>query len=114
MIINETFMWLYVAYKVGSGLLTIGVVSAICCLTTVIIKGANYEDRDWDKAQPVLSRLLYTTLIIAGVTLSCSSIAPSRDDVKAYAAYAIGKDVATSDEAKRLFNAALKYLEGKK
>ena len=49
---------------------------------------------------------LMLCLLVAGMT-------PSKDELKAYAAYRIGEKVVTSDEADRLMNAALLYLEGK-
>ena len=53
-------------------------------------------------------------LVTSFISLAMFALLPSISDVKAYAAYVIGKDVATSDEAKRLFNAAINYLESDK
>lgn len=112
MIINETFMWLYVASKVGASSCVLGVFFTIVSVTAAIVIGVNYDDRDWVKAVAHLRRLFYTSMMLACIGLTVSAVLPSKNDVKAYAAYAIGKDVVTSNEAKALFNTALKYIDG--
>ena len=112
MIINETFMWLYVTSNIGAAFCILGVFFTIVSAVTAIAIGVNYEDRDWVKAIPTLRRLFYTSMTLACIGLTVSAVLPSKNDVKAYAAYAIGKDVVTSNEAKALFNSALKYIDG--
>lgn len=112
MIINETFMWLYVTSKISNAFCCLGAVSLICSIICAIVKGVNMDDSDWREAQITLRRLFYITFTIGTTALTLSSVLPSTNDVKAYAAYAIGKDVVTSNEAKALFNTALKYIDG--
>ena len=51
-------------------------------------------------------------LTTAFVSLCLGALLPSKSDATAYAAYVIGKDVTSSPEAKRLFEAAINYIEG--
>lgn len=113
MIIDETFMWLYVTAKIGNALCVLGIATAIVGAISAIVMGFNVGDREWKDALITVKRVFFTMLVTSFISLSAYALTPSRDDVKAYAAYAIGKDVATSAEAKRLFDAAINYIEGK-
>lgn len=112
MIINETFVWLYVTAKVGNALIVLGGVSAVVGAISAIVIGVNLGDRDWANALVTVRRVFFTMLITAFISLSLGALLPSKSDATAYAAYVIGKDVTTSAEAKRLFEAAIDYLEG--
>ena len=112
MIINETFVWLYVTAKVGNAFLVLGVVSAVVGAISAIVIGVNLGDRDWENALVTVRRVFFTMLITAFISLSLGAMLPSKSDAAAYAAYVIGKDVTTSNEAKRLFEAAINYIEG--
>lgn len=110
MIIDETFMWLYIACRIGKAFITLGWLSIVISIILAIAK-IEIDSREVDTHR-VLSKSLCVALVLTVVSFPIGAITPSSDECKAYAAYAIGKDVATSDEAKRLFNAALKYIEG--
>lgn len=112
MIINETFIWLYVAAKVGNALFVLGIASAIVAVISAAVIGINIDDRNWTNALVTVRRVVFTTLITAVVSFSLSALLPSKSDATAYAAYVIGKDVTSSAEAKRLFEAAINYIEG--
>ncbi len=112
MIINETFVWLYVTAKVGNALCVLGIVSAIVGVISAIVLGLNIEDRNWTNALVTVRRVFFAMLVTAFVSLSLSALMPSKSDAITYAAYVIGKDVTSSAEAKRLFEAAINYIEG--
>ncbi len=111
MIIDETFIWIYVAAKVGNALCILGVISAVVSAFSSIAIVIGLCDSDWTNALVTVRRMLFITLITAFVSLSLGALLPSRSDAVTYAAYVIGKDVTTSGEAKRLFNAAINYIE---
>lgn len=112
MIIDETFIWLYVTSKVGDALCVLGVVSAVVGVISAIVLGFNIEDSNWTNSLVTVRRMFFTMLVTAFVSLSLSALTPSKSDATAYAAYVIGKDVTSSAEAKRLFEAAINYIEG--
>lgn len=112
MIINETFVWLYVTAKVGDALCVLGFASAVVGLISAIVIGLNIEDRNWRESLVTVRRVFFTMLVTAFVSWSLSALMPSKSDATAYAAYVIGKDVTSSAEAKRLFDAAINYIEG--
>lgn len=103
MIIDETFMWLYAAFKVGRACLVLGCASALFAICSFIIA--------WE-----ISRSIKPTLICVVFSALCffiAALAPTFNDVKGYAVYRIGSDAENSDDAKRLFEAAMKMIEGK-
>lgn len=112
MIIDETFVWLYVTARVGNALCVLGIASAVVGAISAIVMGVNLWDRDWANALVTVRRVFFTMLITAFISLPLGTLLPSKSDATAYAAYVIGKDVTTSDEAKRLFEAAINYIEG--
>ena len=112
MIINETFIWLYVTAKIGEALSVLGVISAVVSAISAIVIGVNLTDRYWENALVTVRRVFFTMLITAFISLSLGALLPSKSDATAYAAYVIGKDVTSSAEAKRLFEAAINYVEG--
>lgn len=112
MIINETFIWIYVAAKVSDALCTLGAISAVVSAFSAIAILIGLGIRDWANALITARRMLFTTLITAFISLSLGALLPSKSDATAYAAYVIGKDVTSSAEAKRLFEAAINYVEG--
>lgn len=112
MIINETFMWLYVTAKVGEALCVLGFMSVVAGLICAIVMGLNIEDRNWTNALVTVRRVFFTMFVTAFVSLSLGVLMPSKSDAISYAAYVIGKDVTSSAEAKRLFEAAINYIEG--
>lgn len=104
MIINETFMWLYTAYKIGNMCTIFAIMALLVSLFTI----------------PVLAESVFTAKVIWGIaglvliiTIPVSALSPSFEEVKAYAVYAISKDVADSDSAKRIIEATLNKLENK-
>lgn len=110
MIIDETFMWLYAAYKIGKMCAVLTVVSLLSLIPFITMVGENCEEKNlWYKLG---IKGIVAVFISAMVCVPIATITPDVEEVKAYAAYAIGKDVVTSDEAKALFNSALKYIDG--
>lgn len=112
MIINETFIWLYVVAKVGEALCVLGVISAVVGAISAIVIGVNLTDRYWENALVTVRRVFFTMLITTFISLSLCALLPSKSDAAAYAAYIIGKDVTSSAEAKRLFETAINCIEG--
>lgn len=112
MIIDETFMWLYITAKVGNALCVLGVISAVVGVISAIVMGLNMADGEWIKAMGTVKRVFFAMLITTLISLSLGALMPSRSDAIGYAAYIIGKDVTSSVEAKRLFDAAINYIEG--
>lgn len=112
MIIDETFIWIYVAAKVSDALCILGAISAVVSAFSAVAILIGFGDRDWANALVTARRMLFATLITAFISLSLSALLPSKSDVTSYAAYVIGKDVTSSAEAKRLFEAAINYVEG--
>ena len=119
MIIDETFMWLYWMHKAGNVCIGFAAASGIASVALGLF-GCIFSfqaDLDINKheikaGKKMLSCLRFSVPALMFFILM-AGIAPSRDELKAYAAYRIGEKVVTSDEAQRLMNAALLYLEDK-
>lgn len=107
MIINETFMWLYAAYKIGEACTAFAVFIAILCLFSLPLADAGGE-----RGESIAKIIWIASLFVLPITISIAVITPGEAELKAYAAYTIGKDVVNSDESKELFDAARKFLEG--
>lgn len=107
MIINETFMWLYAAYKFGEVCSAFSFISFALCLTALPITDAGGE-----RGKSIAKFIWIASLFVLPITISISVITPSEAELKAYAAYAISKDVVNSDEAKELLDAVTTFLEG--
>lgn len=112
MIIDETFIWIYVAAKVGDALCMLGAISAAVSAFSALAIVIGLGDKDYTNALVTAKRVLFAALITTFVSMSLGALLPSRSDATAYAAYVIGKDVTSSAEAKRLFEAAINYVEG--
>lgn len=108
MIINETFMWLYAAYKLGEACTAFAFFSVILCCIALPIAGEGGE-----RGESIARFIWIASLFVLPINILIACITPGEDELKAYAAYAIGKEAVTSNEAKELFNAALKYIDGK-
>ena len=107
MIINDTFMWLYAAYKFGNVCIALACASVILCLIALPIADAGEE-----RGKTIAKIIWIASLFVLPITISIACITPGAAELKAYAAYAIGKDVVNSDESKELLEAATKFLEG--
>jgi hypothetical protein len=107
MIINDTFMWLYAAYKFG----TFCIAPFILCVLLSIFAIAMF-------CEPIGDSRRYACIIwkisafVVPISLFFIVITPSAFELKAYAAYAISKDIVNSDESKELLDAVTKFLEG--
>ena len=119
MIIDETFMWLYLFYKVGGVCETLfslfGVILLLATLVWGICFGIGHMENDEDFlkiAEFMLPKILFLLPALV-LMIIVNGIAPRMDELKAYAAYRIGERVVTSEAADRMMNAALLYLEGK-
>ncbi len=103
MIIDETFMLLYKLYKVGNacGLLS------LLSLFFVMFSFASclVEEKPFGWAFGISTFITTSLLFVFAIT-------PSKQEVTAYAAYAIGEKCVTSETAKRMLDAAINYLEG--
>ena len=100
-------MWLYAAYKFGAVCAVFAFIIVILCFIVIPIFFEGGE-----RGESIARFTWIASLFVLPITISIAIITPSKAELKAYAAYAIGKDIATSNEAKSLFNAALKYIEG--
>lgn len=103
MIIDETFMWLYAAYKVGRACLILaltGLLGAVCFF--IIASETN------GSIKPTVTCAVFCVLC-----LFIAVVTPNFDEVKSYAYYRIGSDVADSDAAKQLFEDTMNLLEKK-
>lgn len=107
MIINETFMWLYAAYKFGEACTALAIFSTILCVIAIPLSIEGGE-----RGEAIARFIWIASLFVLPFALSIAALTPGKAELKMYATYAIGKDVANSNEAKRLFDAAHKYLEG--
>lgn len=108
MIINETFMWLYAAYKLGAACEAFSFFILILCFIALPIYGEGGE-----RGISIARFIWIASLFVLPINMLIAFIMPNEDELKAYAAYAIGKEAVTSNEAKALFNSALKYIDGK-
>lgn len=119
MVIDDTFMMLYWLYKVGKTCTVLAVILAGFVLTMAVGGCSCYLQPDLElykkdiKVGKMMLNSLWVSVPALMLCLLVAGITPSKDELKAYAAYRIGEKVVTSDEADRLMNAALLYLEGK-
>ena len=119
MIIDETFMWLYWLHKAGYACHSLSVFFIMVTFVAAGVGGVTFfvgrggHDEDAERIGRFLLHKLYFFIPLEMFFLLATSFAPSNDELKAYAAYRIGEKVVTSNEAKRMMDAALLYLEGK-
>lgn len=118
MIIDETFMWLYWLHKAGECFTVLAVLSGMAS-AGLALAGVIFfcEGKSVCEEVPIeLGRRLLLSLWVVipffVVSLFVACLSPDRDELKAYAAYRIGERVVTSEEAKRMMDVALRYLEG--
>ncbi len=103
MIIDETFMWLYAAFKVGRACLILalaGLFGAICFFIIACEKQGSIK--------PTMTCAVFSVLC-----LFIAEVTPDFEEVKGYAYYRIGADMVDSDAAKQLFEATMNVLEQK-
>ena len=103
MVIDETFMWLYAAFKVGRACIVLGVLGVLSTMLTFMLACETKEGN------------FKPTLICVAFSALCFFIAvltPNFNEVKGYAVYRIGSDEENSDDAKRLFEESMKMIEG--
>lgn len=106
MIIDETFMWLYAAYKFGM----MCVASMVGAGFASLIAIAMYCEPLGDSER--IARMTWKiSAYVIPISLCLVAITPTENELKAYAAYTIGKEAVNSDEARELFNHALKYID---
>lgn len=119
MVIDDTFMMLYWLHKVGETCFLLASVSVLVSAGLALFgcKLVLQTDLDIYKQEIEVGKkmlnFLWFSIPALMLFLLVAGISPSKDELKAYAAYRIGEKVVTSDEANRLMNAALLYLEGK-
>lgn len=118
MVIDDTFMMLYWLYKVGQACGPLAAVFAIGSLFMTLAGCCYYFQVDRDilkkeiKAGKMMLNFLWFSVPAFILCLLVARLSPDRDELKAYAAYRIGERVVTSEEAKRMMDVALRYLEG--
>lgn len=103
MIIDETFIWLYAAFKVGRACLILalaGLLGAICFFAIACETNGSIK--------PTMTCAVFCVLC-----LFIAMVTPNFEEVKGYAYYRIGSDVVDSDAAKQLFEATMNVLEQK-
>ena len=100
-------MWLYVAYKFG----TFCIAPFITCVFFSLFAIAMFFEPIGDSRRYACIIWKISAFVVP-ISLCVFVITPSIFELKAYAAYAISKDVVNSDEAKELFGAVTKFLEG--
>lgn len=113
MIIDQTFMWLYATYKVGLALTPLAILSTIALIATVGMFIASHTSDEDKQYIPTIRKVLYWLIPVCFFTSTVAIMTPNVEDVKAYAIYAISKEVSNSPQAKELFDAGIQYLENK-
>ena len=103
MIIDETFIWLYAAFKVGRACLILAL-AGILGTAGLFIAACEMDG----SIKPAVAAAVFCMLC-----LFIAVVTPNFEEVKSYAYYRIGSDAVDSDAAKRLFEANLKMLEQK-
>lgn len=104
MIIDETFMHLYILYKVGNAcgsLCFFGLIFAIISFAALCVT-----------EEKLFAWTLGISTLITASLFFVFAITPSKQEVTAYAVYAIGEKCVTSETANRMLDAAINYLEG--
>ena len=107
--IDDSILLMYAAYKVGSMCGVLCLLSLVAILISLPIAS---EGRESGERIAMLIWLLSAILLVIAAPIA--TLAPNLEDVKAYAVYRIGSDVANSEEAKRLIEGALNMLENKR
>ena len=103
MIIDETFIWLYAAFKVGRACLILALAGLLGAIGFFAIACEKHGS-----IKPTMTCAVFCVLC-----LFIAVVTPNFEEVKGYAYYRIGADAANSDVAKRLFDATMKVLEQK-
>lgn len=115
MIIDQTFMWLYAIHKLGLFLTPFAILSGFGFIVSLCSLIGCY-DSDEERLKlliPMFGKLSFWSALVCFFSSLVAIVSPSKDEVKAYAIYAISKQVSNSPQAKELFDAGIKYLENK-
>lgn len=99
MIIDETFMWLYAAFKVGRACIILALAGFVGAIGFFAIAC---------DIKPSMTCAVFCVLC-----LFIAVATPNFEEVKGYVYYRIGSDVVDSDAAKKLFEATMNVLEQK-
>lgn len=117
-IIDETLIQLYALMKIGNTLNALTFVTGIITTVCVFFYGIIYNDygslpkKDREKFLKGSVRVGIVSFIIFIMTLTLSLLAPTEQELKAYAALRIGEEVTNSEAADKMLNAAIKFIEG--
>lgn len=103
MIIDETFIWLYAAFKVGRACLILAPASLLGSLGFFVIACEKHGS-----IKPTVTCAVFCVLC-----LFIAVVTPNFEEVKGYAYYRIGSEVVDSDAAMQLFEATMNVLEQK-
>lgn len=103
MIIDETFIWLYAAFKVGRACLILALAGLLGAVGFFAIACEKHGS-----IKPTMTCAVFCVLC-----LFIAVVTPNFEEVKGYAYYRIGAEVADSDAAKQLFEATMNVLEQK-
>lgn len=107
---NDTFILLYWLYKLGTAFACVG---AMLLLAAGIFPLIQVIHADIYDIPTKINCSGYKKLAIAGlICLALGTVAPGKEELKAYAVYSIGTEVINSQDAQRLIDAAIKYIDG--
>lgn len=87
MIINETFMWLYAAYKIGKACTALAIFSTILCVIAIPISIEGGE-----RGKFIAKCIWIASLFVLPISLPIAALTPGNYELKMYADYA-NKDV---------------------
>lgn len=107
---SDTFILLYWLYKLGAAFAFVG---AMLLLAAGIFPLIQVMHADFNDISAKINCGSYIKLAIAGlICLALGTVAPDKEELKAYAVYSIGTEVMNSQEAQRLIDAAINYIDG--
>lgn len=107
---NDTFILIYWLYKLGTAFAFVG---AVLLLGAAILPLIQVIHADIYDIPTKINCSSYIKLAIAGlICLAVGTVAPGKEELKAYAVYSIGTEVINSQDAQRLIDAAIKYIDG--
>lgn len=88
MIVNETFMWLYAAYKFGQACTVLAALSALLCIVAIpiSIEGGN-------RGKSIAKFIWLASLFVLPIVLPIATLMPGKYELNMYANYANSKDV---------------------
>lgn len=105
--LNDTFIFMYILYKLGCAGLVVALLMFIATIVQIIIHYETVTSSDTFHIRITVTVLLILLGLIVGV------VTPNYDEMKAWIYYTVTESTTDKEKAEKLIQTAFDYLDGK-